>query len=566
MKLTIQMKLISGFAAVIFLLIAISALSIFGINGMGKQIGIIDKKAMPTVTLLGIMNGDLSDVERLMLNVGVERNPSQVKVFQESLDTLLKKIDSERLQLKQLMQTQEELALYETFDNSYNEYIPLLPDMITAGQENQLIELSNLHSKAYPLWNTANTTLTQLVDLENKNAAASTDAATELSQKTIFNVIVISIIAVLAGLAIALFISALISRPVKRLQASAERIAGGDLTGETIQIKNRDEVGLLASAFNKMTLNLRSLIESVATTSETIAASSEQLTASSEQNTDASRQIAETIQEVAEGSNRQVELTNRSSQAMKEMSLGVEQIAVRAQTVSGSAAEAASKSSDGNEAIRTAVAQMDSIQGSMLSLSQIVQELGERSQTIGNITDVITGISSQTNLLALNAAIEAARAGDAGRGFAVVADEVRKLAEQSADSARQITDLVTTIQKETYRAIQAVEVNTQEVSKGIESVSVAGTAFENILTAVNQVAGDIEEVSAGAEQMSASTEELMRFANEIARITEETSAGTMNVSAATEEQLASMEEITTSSTALAKTAEQLQAQVSQFKV
>ncbi len=566
MKLTIQMKLISGFATVILLLIAISVLSILGINGMGKQIGIIDKKAMPSVTLLGIMNGDLSDVERLMLNVGVERNPSQVKMFQDSLDTLLKKIDSESLQLKQLMQTQEELALYETFDKSYNEYIPLLPAMITAGQQNQLIELSNLHSKAYPLWNSANIALTQLVDLENKNAAASTDAVTELSQKTIFNVIVISIIAVLAGLAIALFISALISRPVKRLQASAERIAGGDLTGEAIQIKNRDEVGLLASAFNKMTLNLRSLIESVATTSETIAASSEQLTASSEQNTDASRQIAETIQEVAEGGNRQVELTNRSSQAMKEMSLGVEQIAVRAQTVSGSAAEAASKSSDGNQAIRTAVAQMDSIQGSMSSLSQIVQELGERSQTIGNITDVITGISSQTNLLALNAAIEAARAGDAGRGFAVVADEVRKLAEQSADSARQITDLVTTIQKETYRAIQAVEVNTQEVSKGIESVSVAGTAFENILTAVNQVAGDIEEVSAGAEQMSASTEELMRFANEIARITEETSAGTMNVSAATEEQLASMEEITTSSTALAQTAEQLQAQVSQFKV
>ncbi len=566
MKLTIQMKLISGFAAVILLLIAISALSIYGINGMGKQIDVIDKKAMPSVTLLGIMNGDVSDVERLMLNVGVERNPSQVKSLQDSLTALLAKIETERPQLKAMMQTQEELELYKTFDNSYSEYLPLIPDMLTAGQQNELIELSTLHAKAYPLWYTANDSLTKLINLENTNATASTASATELSEKTIFNVIVISIIAILAGLAIAFFISALISRPVKRLQASAERIAGGDLTGEMIQIKNRDEVGMLANAFNTMTGNLRSLIESVATTSETIAASSEELTASSEQNTDASRQIAETIQEVAEGTNRQVELTSRSSQAMKEMSIGVEQIAVRAQTVSGSAVEAASKSADGNQAIRTAVAQMDSIQGSMSSLSQIVQELGERSQTIGNITDVITGISSQTNLLALNAAIEAARAGDAGRGFAVVADEVRKLAEQSADSARQITDLVTTIQKETYRAIQAVEVNTQEVSKGIESVSVAGTAFEGILSAVNQVAGDIEEVSAGAEQMSASTEELMRFAEEIARITEETSAGTMNVSAATEEQLASMEEITTSSTSLAKTAEQLQAQVSQFKV
>ncbi len=566
MKLTIQMKLISGFAAVLLLLVAISSLTLYGINGMGQQIKTIDSKAMPSVTLLGIMNGDVSDVERLMLNIAVERNPSEVKNLQDSFDALLKKIETERPLLKAMMQSDEEKKFYETFDTNYQSYLALIPGMLEAGKANESVEISQLHSKAYPLWYTANDTLSKLIDLENTNASAATKSAVELSDKTVFNVILISAIAIILGLAIAFFIAAMISRPVKRLQASAERIAAGDLTGETIQIKNRDEVGMLATAFNKMAGNLRNLIESVATTSETIAASSEELTASSEQNTDASRQIAETIQEVAEGSNRQVELTNRSSQAMKEMSIGVEQIAVRAQTVSSSAAEAASKSADGNQAIRTAVTQMDSIQGSMTSLAQIVQELGERSQTIGNITDVITGISSQTNLLALNAAIEAARAGDAGRGFAVVADEVRKLAEQSADSARQITDLVTTIQKDTYRAIQAVDVNTQEVSKGIESVSVAGTAFENILSAVNQVAGDIEEVSAGAEQMSASTEELMRFANEIARITEETSAGTMNVSAATEEQLASMEEITTSSTALAKTAEQLQAQISEFRV
>ncbi|WP_322905799.1 methyl-accepting chemotaxis protein [Paenibacillus campi] len=566
MKLSIQMKLIAGFAAVILLLVAIAAISIFGINGMRQKVKMIDTKAMPSVTLLGIMNGDVSDVERLMLSVGIERNPAQVKIFQGRFDSLLHKIGTETPKLKALLQSEEELTLYDRFTTNYNSYIALVPDMIKAGQANDLLKLSELHSKAYPLWYTANSSLTKLINLENDNASVTTSAAANLSQQTIFNVIIISLLAILAGLAIALIISALISRPIKRLQAAAEQIADGDLSGELIQIKNRDEIGMLANAFNSMSGNLRRLIESVATTSETLAASSEQLMASSEQNTDASRQIAGTIGQIAEGSNRQVELTTRSSQAMQEMSLGVEQIATRAQTVSGSAAEAASKSADGNEAIRTAVAQMDSIQSSMSSLSKIVQELSERSQTIGNISDVITGISSQTNLLALNAAIEAARAGDAGRGFAVVADEVRKLAEQAADSARQITELVTAIQKETYRAIQAVEVNTQEVSKGIASVSVAGTAFENILTAVNKVAGDIEDVSAGTEQMSASTEELMRFANEIARITEETSAGTMNVSATTEEQLASMEEITSSSTALAATAEQLQAQISEFKI
>ncbi|WP_411347240.1 methyl-accepting chemotaxis protein [Paenibacillus sp. WLX2291] len=566
MKFTIQMKLLTGFIAVILLLMAISALSLLGINGLNVQVKNIDEKSMPSVSLLGIMNGDVSDVERLVLNIAVERNTSEVKSLEESLTSLLKKIDTERAQYATMAQTDETKQLIAAFNTNYESYAKLIPNMVTAGQNNDMETMSSLHSTAYQLWYTANDTLTQLITLENDQSSASTAAAVQLSSKTITNIVIISIVAILLGLLIAFFIARLVSRPVKQLQTAAERIANGDLTGEDIVIKNRDEIGLLAGSFNKMSGNLRNLIESVASTSETVAASSQQLNASSEQNTDASRQIAETTQEVAEGTNRQVELTHRSSQAMKEMSIGVEQIAVRAQTVSASASDAASRSADGNDAIRTAVAQMDSIQGSMSSLAHIVQELGERSQTIGNITDVITGISSQTNLLALNASIEAARAGEAGRGFAVVADEIRKLAEQSAESARQITDLVTTIQKETYRAIQAVDVNSQEVNKGIASVSVAGNAFEGILSAVNQVAGDIEDVSAGAEQMSASTEELLRFASEIARITEETSAGTMNVSAATEEQLASMEEISTSSMALAETAEQLQAQIGAFKV
>ncbi|MEW4370137.1 methyl-accepting chemotaxis protein [Paenibacillus kandeliae] len=566
MKYTIQMKLLTGFIAVILLLAAISTLSLVGLNGLKVQIKNIDEKSMPSVSLLGIMNGDVSDVERLALNIAIERNTSEVNSLEDSLDALLKKIETERAQYATMAQTDETKQLLDSFNTNYETYLKTLPAMVTAGKNNDIDTMSSLHSDAYKVWYTANDTLSKLIALENEQSSASTASAVELGSKTTTNIVIISIVAIILGLAIAFIIARLVANPVKRLQTAAERIADGDLTGEDIVIRNRDEIGLLAGSFNKMAGNLRSLIESVASTSETIAASSQQLNASSEQNTDASRQIAETTQEVAEGTNRQVELTHRSSQAMKEMSIGVEQIAVRAQTVSASASDAASRSADGNDAIRSAVAQMDSIQDSMSSLAHIVQELGERSQTIGNITDVITGISSQTNLLALNASIEAARAGEAGRGFAVVADEIRKLAEQSAESARQITDLVTTIQKETYRAIQAVDVNSQEVNKGIASVSVAGNAFEGIMSAVNQVAGDIEDVSAGAEEMSASTEELLRFASEIARITEETSAGTMNVSAATEEQLASMEEISTSSTALAQTAEQLQAQIGTFKI
>ncbi|WP_046226628.1 methyl-accepting chemotaxis protein [Paenibacillus dauci] len=566
MRFNIQTKLLTGFIVVVLLLALTGLISTMGINKLGTQLKQINTKSMPSVTLLGTMNGDVSDVERLVLNILFETDPSQLKSLNESYTALLDKIAKERTEYEKLIQTDQEKQMFMQFTSNYDKYIALLPQLIEAGNANQTQASLDLHKQAYPIWYAANDAIGQLIALENEQSSLLTNDAVDLSTSTSRNIFILTIVSVILALAIAIFIARLISRPVKALQGAAEHIASGDLSGEPIDIRNRDEIGLLADSFNKMSQNLRNLIESVASTSEMIAASSEQLTASSEQNTQASRQIAETTQEVAEGTTRQVDLTAKSAQAMQEMSIGVEQIAIRAQTVSTSAAEAASKSADGDAAIRDAVAQMDSIQNSMTSLAHVVQELGERSQTIGNITDVITGISSQTNLLALNAAIEAARAGDAGRGFAVVADEVRKLAEQSAESARQITELVSTIQRETYRAIQAVDVNSQEVRKGIQSVSLAGNAFQDILAAVNQVAGDIEDVSAGAEQMSASTEEIVRFSKEITQITEETASGTMNVSAATEEQLASMEEITTSSASLANTAEHLQSQINEFKV
>ena len=192
--------------------------------------------------------------------------------------------------------------------------------------------------------------------------------------------------------------------------------------------------------------------------------------------------------------------------------------------------------------------------------------LGERSAEIGTITEVINGIARQTNLLALNAAIEAARAGEHGRGFAVVADEVRKLAEESSTSAQKITDLVQLIQQDTSQAVAAVKENSAETENGMEVVTKAGTAFEQILNAVNKVAGEIQEVSAGAEQMAASSDEVVKYMDQISSIAMGSSEGAHNVSAATEEQLASMEEIAASSSSLSQMSEQLQEQVNKFKV
>jgi len=566
MKFSIQTKLLSGFLGVILLLVVVSFVSLSNLNGMGNQAKEVNDKWMPSVTLLGTINGDVSDVERLVLNMIVENRSSQFTSILESYTALLEKIELERTQYQALIRSDEEQKLYDEFSTNYDAFLAQLPTLIQAAQNNQAEQAKEMHRSAYPAWETANNAIMTLIQLDNKRATEMTSVTVERASSATTVIVVLSAVAIVLAALIAVLLGRMIATPLKRVQQAAERIAEGDLTGEAIKVRGRDEIGALAASFNSMTLNLRELIESVASSSELVAASSEQLTASAEQNKMASEQIAATVQETAAGTVRQVDIAETSSQAMQEMSLGAEQIAERAQTVATSAAEAAHKSESGNQAIRQAISQMDSIRESVTSMSGVVKELGTRSEEIGMITSDITAISSQTNLLALNAAIEAARAGEAGRGFAVVADEVRKLAEQSSESAKRITELVSLIQADTSSAIEAADANDREVYKGIEMVSAAGEAFGDILEAVGKVAGDIEEVSAGAEEMSASTTEILHYVNQSSTIAGEASSGMTEVSAATQEQLASMEEIASSSSSLSETAEQLYTNVNRFKI
>lgn len=566
-KLTIRMKLLSGFLIVVALLAFVSVYALTQIHGMSKKADEIDKTWMPVVTLLGAMNGDMSDVERLALGIIVEQDASENAKMIETLDQLQEKIKKENEQLKTYLSGSEDaLKMYEKYITNYNAYIEKMPAFIELGRENNYEESSRLHREAYPFWFTANETIMQLISSGNMASEAATSSSVE-SAEFAFNVIlVVTIVSFALALFIAIFISIIISKPIKQMNEAAMRIASGDLRGETIVLKNRDELGTLASSFNTMTANLRVMIESVATTSEQVAASSEELLASAEQNTKASEQISETVEELAVGTSEQVNLVKRSSQAMNEMAIGSEQIAQLATSVSTSAVDAANMSAEGNMIIKEAVTQMASVRTSIASLSKLVTGLGERSAEIGTITEVINNIARQTNLLALNAAIEAARAGDHGRGFAVVAGEVRKLAEESSLSAQRITDLVHLIQTDTEQAVQAVRVNSNETESGIEVVTAAGDAFEQISNAVSKVAGEIQEVSAGAEQMAASTDEVVKYVEQVSAIAEEASGGVHNVSAAAEEQLASMEEIASSAASLSKMAEELQEQINKFKV
>lgn len=391
------------------------------------------------------------------------------------------------------------------------------------------------------------------------------DEITQVAAPIFNNTLLVIAVALLTGTVIVFFITRSIVTPLHVLADASRKISEGDLRYRA-DIKSKDEFGELGVSFNLMKENLRDIIRQAGYSAEQVAASSEQLTASAEQTSKAAEQIASTIQEVAAGSEQQVRSIDESAKTINEMSAGAQQIAANAQSASSAAMQASEIALEGNQAIQTAVSQMNSISRTVNGLATAVKGLGERSHQIGQIVEVITNIAAQTNLLALNAAIEAARAGEHGRGFSVVADEVRKLAEQSAESAQQIAEMIASIQVETNSAVQTMETATKEVNDGIQVVTRAGESFTEIQRSVNEVASQIEEVSASSEQMSAGTEQVVNAIQVIAEAAESAAAGTQNVSAATEEQTASMEEITASTSALSKMAEELQAIVGRFKV
>ncbi|XEC95112.1 methyl-accepting chemotaxis protein [Paenibacillus tarimensis] len=371
--------------------------------------------------------------------------------------------------------------------------------------------------------------------------------------------------AVLLSLLFVILFNRRLKRRLAAISFALTKAGSGDFSYR-IQDITHDEIGEISTGYNQMCSCLCELIEQVAQSAREVAMSAENLSSGSYQINQATEHISENIAEVAEGADKQVQSVDYSLQSVHKISANARHIAANAQDVSAVAAAAAGKTAEGTALIENSVQQMSLIHETMNQLSRVVEGLGQRSQEIEQIIEVITGIADQTNLLALNAAIEAARAGEEGRGFAVVAGEVRKLAEQSAQSAGQVSRLIDAIRQETDIAVETMAAGSNEVTQGIQVVNDAGSSFEQIRQSIREVANKIEEVSASAQQMSVGAEQVVQVISSIAEVAGSSAMKTQNVSAASEEQLASMEEITSAAATLLQMSEQLQKLTGKFKI
>jgi twitching motility protein PilJ len=310
---------------------------------------------------------------------------------------------------------------------------------------------------------------------------------------------------------------------ILRLMNEMGDLADGDLTVRATVTE--DITGAIADSLNYTTEEFRKLVSRIIVAVEQMGQATKNAGDISTGLLDATQKQAREIQAAGEA----VELITKS---IKEVdSSAAQSAAVARRTLVAT--------EQGARAVRNTVSGMDAIREQIQDTSKRIKRLGESSQEIGEIVDLISDITEQTNVLALNAAIQAASAGEAGRGFSVVAEEVQRLAERSGEATKQIGALVKTIQGDTHDAVAAMEKSTLGVVEGAKLSDVAGQSLREIEQVSNELAGLINSISTSTQVQTDMANEVASVMQDILQITVQTTKGT-NLTADSIAQLTSL--------------------------
>ncbi|NLK00608.1 MAG: methyl-accepting chemotaxis protein [Clostridia bacterium] len=382
---------------------------------------------------------------------------------------------------------------------------------------------------------------------------------------TLRKIIATAGILLLVFILLAFWIANFFSRPIARMADAAGKVAGGDLT-ERIEINSKDEVGVLAGAFNDMVDSLKNLIVQIQNTSGQVSSASEELSASSEESQRSVEQVTLAIQDMAQGANEQATSSQEMSEMAEQITSAIHENYNRVEGISEASEQTGNLVEEGLRAVEEQKLRIQESTEATENVGGSIEHLAREAQEVGRILETISNIADQTNLLALNAAIEAARAGEHGRGFAVVAEEVRELAEGSADATRDIAQIVQRIQDGAKEAMEEMEKSKETMEAQEAAGAHTSSAFQNIEEAANAVIERIEGIIASSREIDENSERLSGSIQSVAAVSEENAASAEEVSASSEEQNAALEEIVSSAEALAGMAQELQEAISVFRL
>ncbi|RFA25526.1 chemotaxis protein [Alkalilimnicola ehrlichii] len=344
---------------------------------------------------------------------------------------------------------------------------------------------------------------------------------------------------VLGIAALAVVVARSINAPLRRSLTAMHDVArgDGDLT-RRLNIDTRDEFRELAGAFNAFADQVGGLVRGIRESASSI--------------TGSTRELNRIMEEVERGVNRQQDESAQAASAIHQLTAASHQVAESAQYAAVATDKAERQVEAAQALLERAITVINGLADRVETGVSVVDKLGEESENIGGVLDVIRGIAEQTNLLALNAAIEAARAGDAGRGFAVVADEVRTLASRTQTSTQEIQGMIERLQAGAQEVTQVIEGVRDRSRSTVEEARQVEDALATVLDAVNTINTQNAQIASAAEEQTAMSDAVNQNMQQIVAIIEQTGNGTRRVGEHTR--------------SLAQTNSELAAKVSRYRI
>jgi methyl-accepting chemotaxis protein len=517
-NLSIRTKLLSGFGLVLAILLFISLLSYNALESLSTRFDVV---ASVSETNLLISEARQQEKNFLLRN---DRQYVEKAIEMSSQATLLGE------QSLQAFTTKESVAHMQELLRNLESYQQLLRQLAGLDLEINKTEALTIEEQ-----------MTVVARAADEAGTRSVDRQLETLRQEIVDKEIIIVVASLSALGIGLLAASVITQmvvaPIQQVVRVAENIASGDLTSN-LPTDRKDEPGQLMQSMQRMSINLRTLINNLTSGIAQLATATEEMAAISEQN--------------SAGVNQQKEETEQVATAMNEMAATVQDVAKNAEEASASATESAQQATLGEQVVQKTTLQIKALAHEVASSAQAIVELKDQSNNIGSVLDVIKSIADQTNLLALNAAIEAARAGEAGRGFSVVAEEVRALAFRTQESTGQIENLISTLQQKAEVAVANMHRSSDLADNTIRSADEAGEAINTINTAVGSIQQMNQQIAAAALQQATVAEQINRSIFSIRDVAEQSAIAS--------------EQTATASNDLSRLGTELQQLAGQFKV
>lgn len=567
-NLKIQKKLILACIIAILITTIIGFIGVKDLNSINNSYSNLFKNYGNSQGEIGLVGLNFERTRSAMRDLIIETDPNNFKKYEDIIKESDEEMNKYLSEYEKTCLTQEEKNGFADMVKKINTYKLERDKVVGLALQNKNGEAENLMrgkgivDAMSECDSIVNTIIKRDIELGGKNSSELTKSVHNISNLLIILVIGTIVITLTLGV----LLSKIISDPIIRITEAAKKLAEGDLTTR-IEIDTEDEVGQLAQALNKASENIRQLIAGVMDSGNNVNSSSEELSAATEEIFSQMKTLNESVYEISKGTQNLGSNTEEVSASTEEMNTTTDMLSKKAETANSSVKEIKNRATSVKEKATKAVEENNAIYEKQSANIIKAIEDGKVVEQVKIMAESIGNIASQTNLLALNAAIEAARAGEQGKGFAVVADEIKKLAEQSAQSVKNIQEMVTKIQNAFDNLSQSgkdvLDFMVNKVKPDYVFLNDIGIQYEKDANFVSEMSTDI---ALATKQMSETIAQINNAMQSVSATVEESSLSSEKISDNISETTNAIEEISKSAQTQAELAEKLNELIHKFEI